>query len=119
MSNPFLISLAPGEEIFGYFMQDSMTPRAANESIRAWCGVLRINGVDKIISKGLLTSQIPRFKLKSIVYANNPHDLGALKQNICEALDNIQQCELQVSRNLYKIIQTCLAAEGTHFEHLL
>jgi hypothetical protein len=33
-------------------------------------------------------------KLKS-VYANKPHDLEALKQNIHEAIYNIQQCELQ------------------------
>jgi hypothetical protein len=34
-------------------------------------------------------------KLLSIVYANNPHDLEALKQNIPEAMYNIQQRELQ------------------------
>jgi hypothetical protein len=34
-------------------------------------------------------------KLKSVVYANNPHDLEALKQNIREAVYNIQQRELQ------------------------
>jgi hypothetical protein len=59
-------------------------------------------------------------KLKSVVYANNPHDLEALKQNIREAIYNIQQRELQqVSRNLFKRIQTCLTAEGRYFEHLL
>jgi hypothetical protein len=43
-------------------------------------------------------------KLKRVVYANNPHDLEALKQNICEATDNILQCELQqVSRNLQRV----------------
>jgi hypothetical protein len=58
-------------------------------------------------------------KPKSVVYANNPHDLEALKQNIREAIYNIQQHELQqVSRNLFKRIQTCLTAEGRHFEHL-
>jgi hypothetical protein len=29
-------------------------------------------------------------KLKNVVYANNSHDLEALKQKICEAIDNIQ-----------------------------
>jgi hypothetical protein len=33
--------------------------------------------------------------LKSVVYVNNRHDLEALKKNIREAIDNIQQCELQ------------------------
>jgi hypothetical protein len=36
-------------------------------------------------------------KLKSVVYANNPHDLEALKQNIREAIYNIQQRELLTS----------------------
>jgi hypothetical protein len=34
-------------------------------------------------------------KLKNVVYANNPHDLEALKQNIHEASYNIQQRKLQ------------------------
>jgi hydrogenase maturation factor HypE len=34
-------------------------------------------------------------KLKNVVYANNPHDLEALKQNIREAIYNIQQRQLQ------------------------
>jgi hypothetical protein len=52
------------------------------------------------------------------VYGNNPHDLEALKQNIREAIYNIQQRELQqVSRNLLKRIQACLTAEGRHFEY--
>jgi hypothetical protein len=46
--------------------------------------------------------------------------MEALKQNIREAIYNIQQRELQeVSRNLFKRIQTYLTAEGRHFEHLL
>jgi Leu/Phe-tRNA-protein transferase len=56
---------------------------------------------------------------KSVVYANNLHDPEALKQNIREAIYNIQQCELQqVSKNLFETIQACLTAEGRHFEHL-
>jgi hypothetical protein len=59
-------------------------------------------------------------KLKSVVYMNNPNDLEVPKKNIREAIYNIQQRELQqVSRNLFKRIQRCLTAEGTHFEHLL
>jgi hypothetical protein len=59
-------------------------------------------------------------KLKSVVYANNPQDLEALKRNIREAICNIQQRELQqFPRNLFKIIQACLTAESRHFEHLV
>jgi hypothetical protein len=50
----------------------------------------------------------------------NLHDLEALKQNIREAVYNIQQRELQqVSQNLFKRIQACLTAEGRYFEHFL
>jgi hypothetical protein len=40
---------------------------------------------------------------KNFAYANNPHDLEAVKENIREADHSIQQRELQqVSRNLFK-----------------
>jgi hypothetical protein len=91
--------------------------------------VSRINGEDRIISKGLWS---PRFsdpnpcdlylwgKLRSVVCANNPLDLETLKQNIREAIYNIQQRVLQqVSRNLFNRIQICPTAEGRHFEHIL
>jgi hypothetical protein len=91
--------------------------------------VSRTNVEDIIISKGLWPPGSPDLnpcdfylwgKLITVVYANNPHDLETLVQNICEAIYNIQQCELQqASRNLLKRIQTCLTAEGRHFEHLL
>jgi hypothetical protein len=54
------------------------------------------------------------------MYAKNPLDLQALKQNILEAIYNIQQHELQqVFCNLFNWIQACLTAEGRLFEHLL
>jgi hypothetical protein len=87
-----------------------------------WC-VPRINEEDGIISRDLWSHRSPYLnpcdlslwgKLKSVVFANNPHDLDALKQNIGETIYNVQQCELlQVSRNLFKRIQTCLTAQRT------
>jgi hypothetical protein len=59
---------------------------------------------DRTISKGLWpprsTDINPRDfslwgKLISVEYANNPHDLQALKQNVLEAIYIIQQHELQ------------------------
>ncbi|PNF15704.1 hypothetical protein B7P43_G12455 [Cryptotermes secundus] len=128
--NQFFVNLAPAEERFGYFMQDGATPHTAKETIRALRGVFgELNGDDRIVSKGLWPPRSPDLnpcdfylwgKLKNVVYANNPHDLEALKQNIREAIDNIQQRELQqVSQNLFKRIQACLTTEGRHFEHLL
>jgi hypothetical protein len=58
--------------------------------------------------------------LKSVAYANNPHGLEALKQNIREVIYTIQQCELQqVFQNLFKKIHACLTAGGKHFEYFL
>jgi hypothetical protein len=115
--------LAPAEERFNYFMQDSTTPHAAKETIQALRSVFgEFNGEDRIISKGLWSPRSPDLnpsdfhlwgKLKSVVYTNNPHYLEALNQNI-------QQCELeQVSQNLLKEIQTCFTTESRHFEHIL
>jgi hypothetical protein len=110
-------------------MQHGATPHTAKDTIRALRGVFgEINGGNRIISKGLWPPRSPDLnpcvfhlwgKLKSIVYANNPHDLEALKQNIREAVYNIQKRELQqTSRSLFKRIQACLTAESRHFEHL-
>jgi hypothetical protein len=84
--------LATAEERFGYFMQDGATPHTAKETIRALSGVFgEINGEDTIISKGLWPPRSPGLnpcefylwgKLKDFVYANNPHDLEALKRSI-------------------------------------
>jgi hypothetical protein len=122
--------LAHAEERFVYFIQDGATPHTAKESLQALRGMyVEINGEDRIISKGLWLLRSPDLnpcnfylwgKLKSVEYADNPHDLEALKQNIREAIYDIQQRELQqVTRNLFKRIQTCLTAEGRHFEHLV
>jgi hypothetical protein len=100
------------------------TPHTAKETFRALRRVFgEVNGEDRIISKGLWPPGSPDFylwgKLKN-VYANNPRDLETLKQNIREAICNIQQRELQqVSRNLFTRIQACLTASGRYFEHLL
>jgi hypothetical protein len=113
-----------------YFMQDGATPHTANETIPALGGVFgELKGEDRNISKGLWPPTSSDLnpcdfyfwgKLKSAVHANNPHDLEALEQKICEEIYNIQQRELQqVSRNLFKRIQVCLTAEGRHFKHLL
>jgi hypothetical protein len=86
-------------------MQDGTTPNTAKETIQALHGVFgEFNVKDRIISKGLWPHRSPDLnpcdfylwgKLKSVVHANNPYDLEALKQNICEAIYNIQEHELQ------------------------
>jgi hypothetical protein len=86
-------------------MQDGTSPHTAKETIRALCDVLgELNADDRIISKSLWplrsTHLKPpdlrwRGKLQNVVYANNPHDLEVLKQNIREAIYDIRQRELQ------------------------
>jgi hypothetical protein len=65
-----------------------------------------INGEDTIICKCLWPHRSADLnpcnfylwrKLKSVASANNLHDLKALKQNISEAVYNIQKRELQPS----------------------
>jgi hypothetical protein len=67
----------------------------AKKTILALRGVFgEFNGEERIISKSLWSPISPDLKpcdfylwgkLTRVVYANNPHDLEALKQNICEA----------------------------------
>jgi hypothetical protein len=88
--------LAPAEERFGYFMQGGVTPHTAKETISALRGVFgEINEEDRIISKGLWAPRSPDLnpcdfylwrKLEGVEYANNPHDLKSVKQNIREAI---------------------------------
>jgi hypothetical protein len=97
--------LAPAEERVDSFMQDGATPHTAKEAIEALCRVFgKINGEDRIITKGLWAPRTPDLNpcdfyvwgnSESVVYVNNLRDLEALKQNIREAVYNIQQRELQ------------------------
>jgi hypothetical protein len=103
-------------------MEDGATPHTAKETIRALRGVFReLNGEDLWPPRSSDLNPCDFYllgKLKNAVYDNNPHHLEALKQNIREAIYNIQQRELQqVSRNLFKRIQTCLTAEDARSEH--
>jgi hypothetical protein len=72
-----------------WHLQDGATSYTAKETIRALRSVSReFNGEDRIISKGLWPPRSSDLnpcdsylwvKLKSVVYANNPHDLKDLK----------------------------------------
>ena len=58
--------------------------------------------------------------LKQKVYANNPHNLDQLKENIMNAIRRITREELQaVSANVVKRVQKCIDVKGEHFQHLL
>jgi hypothetical protein len=82
-------------------MQDSTTPHTAKETIRELSGEFgKFNGDGKIISKGLWFPRSPDlnpcdFFCGENSKASNPHDLEALKQNICEVIYNSQHHEMQ------------------------
>jgi hypothetical protein len=97
--------LAFAEDRLGHFMQNGANPHTGKETIRTLRSVFgEFNVENRIISMGFWASRSPdlnpcdsylRGKLESVVYATNPHDLKALKQNIREAIYNIQLREVQ------------------------
>jgi hypothetical protein len=77
------------EERFGYFMHDGTTPHAAKEMIRAFRGVFgEINGEDRSPDRNPCDFYLWG-KLRSVLHANNFHDVEALIQNIREEMYNI------------------------------
>ncbi|PSN46232.1 hypothetical protein C0J52_11390 [Blattella germanica] len=106
-----------------FFMQDGATAHTAGTSITA----LRDVYGDKLISSGLWPSRSPDLNpcdfylwgnLKCKVYANNPRDWEALKENIKIEIFSINWDDLQeVSENLFRWIRSCLGEAGRHFKH--
>jgi hypothetical protein len=67
-----------------------MSPHIAKETIRALCGVSgKLMGRIELLGRVSWPPRSPDFcgeNSKSVVYTNNPYDLEALKQNICETI---------------------------------
>ena len=84
---------------------------------------------ERTISKGLWPPCSPDLSscdfyfwgtLKQKFYANNPHNLVRLKENITNAIRRITEEELQaVSANVVKCAQKCIDVNREHFQHLL
>jgi hypothetical protein len=84
---------------------------------------------DRLISRGLWPARSPDLNprdfylwgnLKDKVFSNNPHTLVELKQSIRETVSSIEVSEMKlVSNNIFKRLEACLRAEGSHFEYLL
>ena len=59
-------------------------------------------------------------ELKGTVYANNPHTIEHLKDNIRPAISKIQREELvRVFTNMRKRVELCLEVNGRHFQQLM
>jgi hypothetical protein len=106
-------------------MQDGAAAHTATYSIFVLNEVFE----DKLISRRLWPARSPDLNscefylwesLKDKVYSNNPHTLVELKQSIRETISSIEVSELKlVSNNIFKRLEACLRAEGSHFVHLL
>ena len=109
-----------------FFQQDCATCHMSHRSLT------RVHDMfteERTISKGLWPSYSPDLSscdfylwktLKQKVYANNPHNLYQLKENITNAIRRITREELQaVSANVVKRAQKCIDVNGEYFQHLL
>ena len=116
-------NLSEAAQMYGFFMKDGATAHTAGTSITALCDVYG----DRLISSGFWPTRSPDLNpcdfylwgnLKSKVYANNPRDLEALKENIRNEIFSINRDYLQeVSRNLFRRVRGCLSNGMRHFEH--
>ena len=109
-----------------FFQQDGTACHTSHRSL------IRVHDMfteERTISKGLWPPRSPDLSssdfyfwgtLKQKVYANNPHILDQLKENITNAIRRITREELQaVSANVVKRAQKCIDVNGKHFQHLL
>jgi len=84
---------------------------------------------DRIISKGLWPLRSPDVTppdsflwgyLKGRVYQNKPQTIDALKANITKEIQAVTADILaRIFQNMLRWIQSCLDANGGHFQHIL
>ena len=82
-----------------------------------------------VISKGLRPPQSSNLTppdyflwgyLKGGVYQNKPRTIDALKANITEKIQAVTADVLaRTSQNMARQVQSCLDANGGHFQHML
>jgi len=84
---------------------------------------------DRVISKGLWPPRSPDLTphlyflwayLKGTVYRNKPRNIDALKANITEEIQAVTADVLaRTFQNIACRLQSCLDANGGHFQHML
>jgi len=84
---------------------------------------------DRVISKGLWPQRSPDLTpphyflwgyLKGTVYRNKPRTIDALKANITEEIQAVTADVLARNfQNMARRVQSCLDANGGHFQHML
>jgi len=84
---------------------------------------------DRVISKGLWSPRSPDLTppdcflwgyLKGRVYQNKPRTIDASKANITEKIQAVTADILaRTFQNMARRVQSCLDANGGHFQHML
>jgi len=123
--NTFVNQLDDEELSIGYFQQDgvtSYTSHASMAKIQSFFG-------NRVISKGLWLPHSPHLTppdyflwgyLKGRVYQNKPRTIDALKANITEEIQTVTADVLaRTFQNMARRVQSCLDANGGHFQHML
>jgi len=109
----------------GYFQQDGATSHAS----QAIMAEIQSSLGDRLISKRLWPPRSPDLTppdyflwgyLKGRVYQNKPRTIDALKANITEEFQAVTADVLaKTFQNMTRQIQSCLDANGGHFQHML
>jgi len=105
-----------------WFTATSHTSHASMAEIQSFIG-------DRVISKGLWPQRSPDLTpphyflwgyLKGTVYRNKPRTIDALKANITEEIQAVTADVLARNfQNMARRVQSCLDANGGHFQHML
>ena len=123
--NTFVNQLDDEELSVGYFQQDGATSHTSHASmaeIQSFFG-------DRVISKGLWPPRSPdltppdyflRRYPKGRVYQNKPRTIVTLKANITEEIQAVTADVLaRTFQNMARRVQSCLDANGGHFQHVM
>jgi len=125
ISNTFVNQLYDEERSIRYFQQDGATSHTSHVNmaeIQSFIG-------DRVISKGLWPPRSPDLSpsayflwgyLKGRVYQNKPRTTDALKANITGEIQIVTAEVLaRTFQNMARRVQSCLGANGGHFQHML
>ena len=123
--NTFVNQLDDEELSIGYFQQDGATSHTSHASMAE----IKFFFGDRVILKGLWPPHSPDLTppdyflwgyLKGRVYENKPRNIDALKANITEEIQAVTADVLaRTSQNMARRVQSCLDANGGHFQHML
>jgi len=121
----FVNQLDDEELSIGYFQQDGATSHTSHANmaeIQSFFG-------DRVILKGLWPPRLPDLTppdyflwgyLKGSVYQNKPQTTDTLKANITEEIQAVTADVLaRTFQNRARRVQSCLYANGAHFQHML